>query len=114
MKVFVSGYCWARETRDGLVEIGVTPESARLAKQFVYLKLPEKGDKLEKGKPFASLEAIKWAGHLESPIDGTVVEVNTSILEAPEKINQDPLGSWLVRVRPDNPEQLKNLEQKEY
>jgi glycine cleavage system H protein len=90
--------------------LGVTETAAGKVKEFVFINLPEKGKKLKKGDVYVSLEAVKWSGHLESPLSGEITEVNEELYDQPEIINQDPYGKgWIIKIKMSNPEEQKNL-----
>jgi glycine cleavage system H protein len=78
--------------------------------EFVFVDLPERGQKIKKGDTYASLEAVKWSGHLSSPLSGEVTDVNDKAFDEPGIINQDPYGQgWLVKIRLSDPEEKKEL-----
>ena len=70
--------------------------------------MPELG-KIQKGEVYVSLETLKWSGHLKSPLTGVVEEVNESLFDEPERINEDPYGSWIAKIKIENTEELEDL-----
>lgn len=65
----------------------------------VYIELPEKGDAVEQGESFGSVESVKSASEIVSPVSGTVVRVNDGLVETPADLGKDPEGEgWLVEV----------------
>jgi len=89
---------WTKK-ENGLTVIGIDKESASKVKEFVFIKLPKKGDKIKKGQVIISLEAVKWSGHVESPVAGEVVEINEKAYHNPALINKDPENTWLVKIK---------------
>ncbi|MGM5484672.1 MAG: glycine cleavage system protein H [Nanobdellota archaeon] len=89
--------------------IGVVSKAAENAQEFAFIKLPEKGKKIKQGDTYVSLEAVKWSGHLSSPVTGEVVEVNDPLFDDPSKINNDPYGEWIMKVRMDDPRETDSL-----
>ncbi|MFA6072879.1 MAG: glycine cleavage system protein H [Candidatus Woesearchaeota archaeon] len=101
-------YTWIILQND-VVLVGIVKPAADLVKEFVFIQLPLKGKKLKKGDVFVSVEAVKWSGHMKSPITGTVVEVNDVLFDTPSLINKNPYGSWIAKIQLQNPEELKLL-----
>jgi len=68
------------------------------------------GDQVKQGESFGSVESVKAVSDIYSPVSGEVAEINTSLADAPEKLNQDPHGAaWLVKIKLSNPDEAKNL-----
>ncbi len=89
--------------------IGISAFAVDQLGEIVFVELPEVGDAVEKGETFGNVESVKAAEDLYSPVTGTVIECNTEIEEAPEKLNEDPYGEgWLMKVRLKNPDELED------
>jgi glycine cleavage system H protein len=68
--------------------------------EIVYVDLPKVGSNTSYMKICGEIESTKSVGELYAPMDGEVVEANTSLSGAPETINEDPYGAgWLVKIR---------------
>ena len=93
-------YSWVRKEGD-TYEVGITKASAEEGEEFVFIQLPEVGTTLAKGDTYVSLESVKSSGHVPTPLSGEVVEVNEALFDDPALINQDPYGSWIMRIRAD-------------
>lgn len=93
---------WARLEDDGSVAVGITEHAQELLGDMVFIELPAQGRKLEAGAECAVVESVKAAADVYAPLAGEVLSVNRELEGAPEKINQDPYGSWLFKLRPDN------------
>ena len=89
--------------------IGVTEPAAKQVKEFVFINLPKKGEQILKGSTYVSLESVKWSGHLQSPVSGEIIDVNEALFDEPSKINKDPYGSWIMKVKLSNKDELKDL-----
>jgi glycine cleavage system H protein len=90
---------WARE-EGGLVTVGITSYATEQLGDVVFVELPEVGRKLEAGKSFGVVEAVKTVSDLYAPIGGEVAEVNTAIVDNPALVNQSPFGEgWLVKIK---------------
>jgi len=90
--------------------VGITDYAQHALGDVVYIELPKVGAKLEALKPFGTVESVKAVSEIYAPASGEVVDVNTSLANAPEKINQDPHGAaWLIRIKLANPKDLDQL-----
>lgn len=100
---------WAKVEGD-IVIVGITDYAQSELGDIMYVELPSVGSKVQAGKPFGTIEAVKAASDLYAPISGEVVEVNSNLNDAPETVNKDPYGDgWMVKIKLENPDELKNL-----
>ncbi len=80
--------------------IGLTDYAVEQLGDIVFLELPSAGDSFNKGETFANVESVKAASEIYMPISGEIIEVNDSLVDAPEKLNQDCYeNGWLVKVK---------------
>ncbi len=93
---------WVRVEDDGTCLIGISDFAQKSLKDIIMVELPDVDETLTHGEVFASVESVKAVSDVFSPISGEVIEINEAVEEEPEMINQDPYGSWLVRVKPSN------------
>ena len=93
----------------GAGKIGITDYAQNTLGDIVFVDLPKVGSTMEKGKVFGSVESVKAVSDLYSPVTGTVVEVNEELATAPEKINTDAHGSWMLKVKITDPAQVDDL-----
>lgn len=89
--------------------IGITDFAQSQLGQVVYVDMPEVDDEVTAGEEFGAVESVKAASDLISPVSGTVVEVNEALEDAPELINQDPFGTWIIKVKLTDATELDNL-----
>jgi len=83
-----------------IATVGITDHAQQELGDIVYVDLPKPGTKLEQGKSLGSVESVKAVSDVYSPVSGDVTEINTTLADAPEKLNEDPHGAaWLVKVR---------------
>ena len=102
-------YSWVKVDKDEAT-VGVSDFGAKRVKQFVFIELPKEGSEINKDAVYVSLEAIKWSGHLKSPVSGKIIEVNPKLSDSPEIINKSPYGEgWIMKVRLDNNKELEKL-----
>src|SRR5215831_965955 len=78
--------------------IGITTYAQESLGDIVFVDLPKVGTEIAAGKTFGSVESVKAVSDLYAPASGTVTEVNGTLATAPEKINQDAHGSWMVKI----------------
>ena len=89
--------------------IGISDFAQHSMGDITYVDMPAVGDELEAEEDFGALESVKASSELVCPLSGAVVEVNEELEDAPEMINKDPYGSWIIKLRMSEPEQLKGL-----
>jgi glycine cleavage system H protein len=89
---------WAFE-EGGVLLIGISDYAAGSLGDIVYVDFEEVGTKVEGGNGFGTIESVKAAEDLYSPVSGTIVEINQALADSPEKINQDPYGSWMIKLK---------------
>ena len=106
---------WVREESDYIV-IGITDFAQDALGEIVYIELPTEGDEINKGDSFGAVESTKSVSDLYAPVSGEVIEVNESLLDSPEIINEDPYGDgWMIKVRPFETDELQDcLNYEEY
>ena len=93
-----------------IATIGITDFAQTELGDIVFAELPEVGEHIERGATFGTLEAVKTVADLIAPTSGEVLEVNDSLTEGAEQINEDPYGSgWLLKVHIDDPADLEHL-----
>ncbi|HVN47826.1 MAG TPA: glycine cleavage system protein GcvH [Bacteroidota bacterium] len=90
--------------------IGITEYAQGELGDIVYVELPAVGKKIEQGKSFGTIEAVKAVSDLFAPVSGDVAEVNHAIQDHPELVNKDPYGSgWIVKISVADESQLGAL-----
>jgi len=89
--------------------IGITDFAQSSLGDIVFVELPKVGDELAVGKTFGTVESVKAVSELYAPASGKVVAVNEELATAPEKINTDAHGSWMLRVQLKDPGEVNKL-----
>ena len=89
--------------------IGITDYAQHELGNVVYVDMPEIDDEVSAGEEFGAVESVKAASDLNSPVSGTVVEVNEALEDQPELLNKDAFDNWIIKVHIDNPDELGNL-----
>jgi glycine cleavage system H protein len=91
--------------------IGISDFAQNQLSDIVYVDISlSVGDKVKKGSVLATIESVKAAADVNLPVTGTVLEVNTTLSDTPEKVNSDPYGSaWMVKVSLDDIQEVSSL-----
>ena len=89
--------------------IGITDYAHHELGNVVYVDMPEVGDEVTAGEEFGAVESVKAASDLNSPVSGTVAEVNEELEDQPEKINEDAFANWIIKVKLADKSELDNL-----
>lgn len=89
--------------------VGVSDFAQAEMGDITYVDLPEEGDDVLAGEEFGALESVKASSELISPVSGTVTAVNAELEDAPEKVNEDAYGAWIIKVAMSNPAEVDAL-----
>jgi glycine cleavage system H protein len=89
--------------------IGITDHAQEALGDIVFVELPKPGSDVEAHKSFGTVESVKAVSELFAPASGTVTAVNEELTTAPEKINSDAHGSWMIKIKLKNPGDLNGL-----
>ena len=93
---------WARLEGDK-VRVGITDYAQDALGDVVYVDLPEVGATVKVDESFSEVESTKSVSDVYAPLAGTIVEVNTDLADAPERLNEDPYGEgWICVLAPDD------------
>lgn len=107
---FQKSHEWARVEDNGHVRVGISDHAQGLLGDLVYVELPKVGDKLDAGTSCAVVESVKAASDIYAPVSGEVVEVNETLADKPETINEDAYGDgWLFVVDGGNADEMDAL-----
>ena len=94
---YTASHEWVAEEGD-LLTVGLTDFAQSELGDLVFVNLPEVGDDATAGEAICDVESVKAVSDVFSPATGTVAEVNEELLDAPELINEDPYGAWLLKL----------------
>jgi len=89
--------------------VGITHYAQESLGDIVFVEVPKVGAELTAGKTFGTVESVKAVSDLFAPASGTVTEVNGELATAPEKVNKDAHGSWMVKMTLKHPGELDGL-----
>ena len=100
---------WAKSEGD-IVTIGINDYAQDQLGEIVFVELPEAGDTFSEGDEFGSVESVKAVSEMYIPISGEIVEINESLEDAPELVNESCYDNgWIIKVKPDDMAQMDNL-----
>jgi glycine cleavage system H protein len=100
---------WARIEGDEAT-FGITWFAQDALGELVHFEAPAEGGAVSRDQSYAEVESVKAVSDVIAPLSGEILEVNSTIVEAPETVNADPYGEgWLVRVRLSDPSEVDAL-----
>ena len=83
---------------DGVAVVGITDFAQDALGDVVFINLPQEGDSVTAGESLGDVESVKAVSDILCPVSGTVAAVNEDLADAPEALNSDPYGSWIIKV----------------
>lgn len=106
-------HTWAK-VEDDVVKVGITDFAQDSLGNIIFIELPNAGETYDKGDEFGQAESAKTVSALYMPVSGEIVEVNSELEEAPQRVNEDPYGAgWMIIIKPRNLDEIKELLSKE-
>ena len=100
---------WVQVEGDGAI-VGITDYAQNSLGDVVYVELPKVGEEFAAHESFGSVESVKAVSEVFSPVTGAITEVNNSLNDEPEKVNNDPYGEgWMIRIKMQNPGEVDSL-----
>ena len=97
---------WVK-VEDNVALIGITYYAQDQLSDIVYIEyLYEEGDEVAADEAFATLESVKAASDVMTPVAGTILEVNEGLADTPEQINQAPYEAWMAKIEMSNASEL--------
>jgi glycine cleavage system H protein len=106
---YTSDHEWVK-VEDGRVRVGITDYAQDALGDVVFVQLPEPGATVEAGASFSEVESTKSVSDIYAPVAGTVVEVNTELSDAPQRLNEDPYGEgWICVIEPSDASAVESL-----
>ncbi|MBQ5626068.1 MAG: glycine cleavage system protein GcvH [Paludibacteraceae bacterium] len=90
--------------------VGITDYAQSELGEIVFVDINTEGEVVAQNEVFGSVEAVKTVSDLNMPVEGEVLEVNETINDQPELVNNDPYGEgWMIKIRIVNPAELDTL-----
>ena len=91
---------WIRMAGNGTAQVGITAFAQESLGDITFIELPKPGSSFKVGEVFGVAESVKAASELYMPVSAEVVEINTALDSAPDKVNSDPYAEgWMLKVK---------------
>ncbi|MCX6947088.1 MAG: glycine cleavage system protein GcvH [Verrucomicrobia bacterium] len=101
--LYAKSHEWLRLEKEQAT-VGITDHAQSALSDVVFVELPKAGRVVKAGEVIATVESVKAASDIYSPVAGTVVESNSTLSSDPGMINREPYGQgWLFKIQPENP-----------
>lgn len=109
-RLYSKDHEWVKDQGDGTAVIGITDYAQEMLTDIVFVELPPIGKKVAQGEPVAVVESVKSVSDVYSPVSGEVMDINKTLEETPELVNQDAFGEgWIAKLKITNADELKSL-----
>ena len=106
---YTSSHEWVRY-EGNIATIGITDYAQHQLGDIVFVELPNVGDTIEKGTTAGEIESVKAVGELLMPVSGEITEINESLSESPEIVNESPYDNgWMIKVKLSNLDEINEL-----
>ena len=89
---------WVQFVDETTALIGISDYAQHALGDIVYISLPDVDDSIEQGKSFCDIESVKAVSDVYAPVSGVVLAINEELEDAPEKLNESPYDTWIVKV----------------
>jgi glycine cleavage system H protein len=100
---------WVRMEGD-IAVVGITDHAQDALTDIVWIEfLSDVGDAVEFNGAFASVESVKSVSDIFVPLSGDIIALNLDLQDAPEAINEDAYGSWIIKLKPEDPSLVEGL-----
>lgn len=97
--LYATTHEWVSSDGDQII-VGISDYAQHALGDVVFVELPEVGSTLEQGQSFGAVESVKAASDVYAPVSGEVIEVNETLVDAPETVNSDPYAAgWMIKLR---------------
>ncbi|MGL4573993.1 MAG: glycine cleavage system protein GcvH [Burkholderiaceae bacterium] len=97
---YTKSHEWVRVEADGTLTLGITDVAQDMLGDLVFVGDAKVGEKLKAGDAACVVESVKAASDVYIPVDGEVIAFNDALEAAPESLNGDPYGSWILKIKP--------------
>ena len=109
-RLYSKDHEWVKDNGDGTAVVGITDYAQEMLTDIVFVELPPIGKKVAQGEPMAVVESVKSVSDVYAPVSGEVIDVNKTLEETPELLNQDAFSDgWIAKLRLGNTAELKSL-----
>jgi glycine cleavage system H protein len=106
---FTKDHEWVR-LEGSRIRMGITDYAQDALGDIVFVQLPEIGTSLDEGQSLSEIESTKSVSDIYAPLKGAIAEVNLELVDAPQRVNEDPYGDgWICIIEPDDPTSYNSL-----
>jgi glycine cleavage system H protein len=106
---YTESHEWVKREADGTVAVGITDHAQEQLGDIVFVEPPKAGRKVKAGEAVGVVESVKAASDIYAPVSGEVVAANDALSKTPEQVNADAYGSWMYRIKPEDPAAIDRL-----
>jgi glycine cleavage system H protein len=106
---YTESHEWVKREADGTVSVGITDHAQEQLGDIVFVEPPKPGRKVKAGEAVGVVESVKAASDIYAPVAGEVVASNDALSKTPEQVNADAYGSWMYRIKPEDPAAIDRL-----
>ena len=106
---YTATHQWIRAETDGTATVGITFHAQEQLGDVVFVQHPAVGRMVKRGENCGVVESVKAASDIPAPVAGEIIAINPAVADAPERLNQDPYGAWLFRIRPRDAAEIGRL-----
>ena len=96
--LYTKSHEWVKKLDDGSVLVGLSDKAQSDLGDLVFVNLPAVGDSFAAEDTLCDVESVKAVSDVMSPVSGTISAVNRDLEDAPENLNSDPYGSWIIKI----------------
>ncbi|NOS89617.1 MAG: glycine cleavage system protein GcvH [Methylococcaceae bacterium] len=93
---------WVTVSDETTIHVGITDFAQQQLGDLVYIGMPDIGRRVVAQEACATLESVKTASEIHSPVSGEIIAINTELQDSPELVNDDPYGTWIFSVKADD------------
>ncbi len=109
MKKYTESHEWI-EVTEGIATVGISEHAQEQLGDIVYVDLPQEGNELSKGDTLCSIESVKSANDVYTPVSGKVVEINSALEDTPETVNESAEGEgWICKIKLSDEAEVEGL-----
>lgn len=103
-------HVWVAIDDDGVALVGISDYAQEQLGDIVYVQLPDIGRDIEQSEDAVMIESVKTTAEVKCPIAGRVIEVNETLADSPERVNESALDDgWLFKLEPADETQFEDL-----
>lgn len=107
---YTKDHLWVKLEKEDDAVVGITDYGQHQLGDVVYVELPQIGTKVEAGEKVASVESVKAAVDVLSPLTGEIIAVNEDLKEEPDLVNTDPYGDgWIFEIKLEDTGEIEDL-----